>query len=419
MLQIHATKKLFAKLPVNDEGLLPESMSPPLVESTSDLLSDWTANLMIIERRQCVLFVHHQTRFPVFIPAVRKPDMKNLERLFENVFLNTLLKLGLSQEAFERAGDSIGRLQFDSNTNRSVLETMNQFKRDLEWICQGYNLDETTGYAITRELTQQFCGMKGKKGYVVPAEEMARLLGESEDMIQEIGAMRWERLASQDTPEDKHYFILKHYLDLYATDQGVTNLPELHGFLTGVLMCQHVVLPSEWISELWGGKQYSPEWPSVKDATEFQNALMVFYNEIAEELVIGIDDFEPLFAMHYDRPDREYSTPWCLGFMQGFVLDDALQDLPEDAHVAMAVISLPFDPKFAKDFDADGDIIDEHCEQVRIALKALFYYTRGIVQKPFSTSNIVPFTREAKVGRNEPCPCGSGKKYKKCCLDLH
>ncbi|MGC9519228.1 MAG: SEC-C metal-binding domain-containing protein [Desulfuromonadaceae bacterium] len=21
------------------------------------------------------------------------------------------------------------------------------------------------------------------------------------------------------------------------------------------------------------------------------------------------------------------------------------------------------------------------------------------------------------IGRNEPCPCGSGKKYKKCCLD--
>lgn len=24
---------------------------------------------------------------------------------------------------------------------------------------------------------------------------------------------------------------------------------------------------------------------------------------------------------------------------------------------------------------------------------------------------------EPKVGRNDPCPCGSGKKYKKCCLD--
>ena len=28
-----------------------------------------------------------------------------------------------------------------------------------------------------------------------------------------------------------------------------------------------------------------------------------------------------------------------------------------------------------------------------------------------------PKTRiaETKIGRNEPCPCGSGKKYKKCC----
>jgi SWIM/SEC-C metal-binding protein len=26
-----------------------------------------------------------------------------------------------------------------------------------------------------------------------------------------------------------------------------------------------------------------------------------------------------------------------------------------------------------------------------------------------------PVTAEKKVGRNEPCPCGSGKKFKKCC----
>jgi hypothetical protein len=25
--------------------------------------------------------------------------------------------------------------------------------------------------------------------------------------------------------------------------------------------------------------------------------------------------------------------------------------------------------------------------------------------------------KRAKVGRNDPCPCGSGKKYKKCCLN--
>ncbi|MBQ6948048.1 MAG: SEC-C domain-containing protein [Firmicutes bacterium] len=27
----------------------------------------------------------------------------------------------------------------------------------------------------------------------------------------------------------------------------------------------------------------------------------------------------------------------------------------------------------------------------------------------------MPVKKEATVGRNDPCPCGSGKKYKKCC----
>jgi preprotein translocase subunit SecA len=27
----------------------------------------------------------------------------------------------------------------------------------------------------------------------------------------------------------------------------------------------------------------------------------------------------------------------------------------------------------------------------------------------------MPVKREKKIGRNDPCPCGSGKKYKKCC----
>ena len=28
-----------------------------------------------------------------------------------------------------------------------------------------------------------------------------------------------------------------------------------------------------------------------------------------------------------------------------------------------------------------------------------------------------PITVEKKVGRNEPCPCGSGKKFKNCCSE--
>lgn len=38
------------------------------------------------------------------------------------------------------------------------------------------------------------------------------------------------------------------------------------------------------------------------------------------------------------------------------------------------------------------------------------YYVDGVPKRPETYHRPEP-----KVGRNEPCPCGSGKKYKKCC----
>ena len=38
---------------------------------------------------------------------------------------------------------------------------------------------------------------------------------------------------------------------------------------------------------------------------------------------------------------------------------------------------------------------------------------RRDIAKEYRQSNI--FVRETRVGRNDPCPCGSGKKYKTCC----
>lgn len=42
--------------------------------------------------------------------------------------------------------------------------------------------------------------------------------------------------------------------------------------------------------------------------------------------------------------------------------------------------------------------------------------TLALLNKPLERAPQLPFTRESpKVGRNDPCPCGSGKKFKKCC----
>jgi uncharacterized protein YecA (UPF0149 family) len=41
---------------------------------------------------------------------------------------------------------------------------------------------------------------------------------------------------------------------------------------------------------------------------------------------------------------------------------------------------------------------------------------QGCCNEPSCCGPQVPFTRTIpKVGRNDPCPCGNGKKFKKCC----
>ena len=60
-----------------------------------------------------------------------------------------------------------------------------------------------------------------------------------------------------------------------------------------------------------------------------------------------------------------------------------------------------FDEDFDGDFDGDLSWIADH-------------------QANKKDAEIIPITfkrNDAKVGRNDPCPCGSGKKYKKCCLN--
>ncbi len=44
--------------------------------------------------------------------------------------------------------------------------------------------------------------------------------------------------------------------------------------------------------------------------------------------------------------------------------------------------------------------------ELRAALKRYVEHVRAEEPNP----------QKRKIGRNDPCPCGSGKKYKKCCL---
>ena len=54
-------------------------------------------------------------------------------------------------------------------------------------------------------------------------------------------------------------------------------------------------------------------------------------------------------------------------------------------------------------------VLHEKAEFQRI--EGVWYYSRAVRIGPAPVKSAHP-----KVGRNDPCPCGSGKKYKQCCL---
>ena len=66
--------------------------------------------------------------------------------------------------------------------------------------------------------------------------------------------------------------------------------------------------------------------------------------------------------------------------------------------------------EFIARYNVNGTDFEHHERSLFQRIKGEWKFIDGVLVKP------QPITREApKVGRNDPCPCGSGKKYKKCC----
>lgn len=74
----------------------------------------------------------------------------------------------------------------------------------------------------------------------------------------------------------------------------------------------------------------------------------------------------------------------------------------------------------AAEFLAQADIHATLAERRRV-LRALYRHNHAKVGPVPATAAADPFVpparATARIGRNDPCPCGSGRKYKKCCMD--
>ena len=163
---LHCTQKLAAKL----TGV----STTPLVEASP--LGSWHAHLYAYDRRQCVLFCHDESRYVLFLPGLLKADFAKLGQLHRELFLATLVALNVSESLLSHVALALGPVQFDRNTDRSVLGSLRTADIDLSWLIQDVHVLDCDLLAVARKLNDRPTSVKGK--WFHPNKEMLKRIAQ-------------------------------------------------------------------------------------------------------------------------------------------------------------------------------------------------------------------------------------------------
>src|SRR5579863_1089907 len=211
------------------------------------------------------------------------------------------------------------------------------------------------------------------------------------------------------------------FLTSPAAPEGAMSPMELDGYLTGVVVSPNLIRRSLWLDMIWGENE--PAFDSLVQLQTVIAAVMDHHNAIIAALDTGFKqieakqsvDYRPLFLAVGEKPNHDVVRTWVRGFGKAMALTPARwSSLAEDER--LQPLLSPFigfmdvgDPSFEP-----ADNIDEPLDEAATAIPRATIILRKIAQ--FSTAATAG---RRKIGRNDPCPCGSGRKYKRCCGTVH
>ncbi|MDH5667261.1 MAG: hypothetical protein OEY86_04540 [Nitrospira sp.] len=174
-MRLHCTKKLAANLP-------PELLSgptPAYFEGANRRLWDWHGHLVLLDRRQCVMFCHDLTRYLLVLPGLRAAEFKEIGRLHRELFLTTIAALGVSSSQLAQLALLLGPLQIDCRTDRSVLGSLRVASDDLQfgYLPRVQNVLDLDPLAMSHQLNTRPC--MAEKVLIWPAVVMKKLVEEA------------------------------------------------------------------------------------------------------------------------------------------------------------------------------------------------------------------------------------------------
>ena len=229
-----------------------------------------------------------------------------------------------------------------------------------------------------------------------------------------------------------------------ATDQDeVMTLDELHGYLFGVAIIPEMVMPSQWTSAIFGGEE-SCVIDDEKERERLLGSLFSAYNRINTDNMTGEFVF-PFDIKKGSTKDINRAREWSRGLYRIlstskkiFKVYDEIKKSGDGQNIDNETFSVCYCilkavaypektpellERIQKGVKSDvGPMISDAnfismLPAAVVSIRAYAMVVKVVIKNSETSTTISPSSllQIVKIGRNDPCPCGSGIKYKKCC----
>ncbi|MEO6363021.1 MAG: UPF0149 family protein, partial [Caldimonas sp.] len=218
----------------------------------------------------------------------------------------------------------------------------------------------------------------------------------------------------------------------------------LDGYLCGVIVQPQLIESERWLpfvfasgGQRWGEAEPGPEQLRARSLIVRRHAAInrqiAEYGgfdpvilepaadpapDVGEQLATESAAAEPAAAAAPSDPIADALLPWVAGFEQALQVFPGLEDLDEPAVATTLARLFRFLPETSSEGRDVAAILAR--ERPLASLDDAIAEVVGCVAELYDLTEPLRYKVEAvrrdapKVGRNEPCPCGSGRKFKQC-----
>lgn len=122
--------------------------------------------------------------------------------------------------------------------------------------------------------------------------------------------------------------------------------------------------------------------------------------------VISDDTMKKIAIINYGWESRKFYIDW---------MGDDDKNIIDDLKGPCLNLNSPFDHRALGILEVVKDVLRDKAYVERLK-KHYRLFKREVDKNNSNNSEELSYVRQYTASRNEPCHCGSGKKYKKCCL---